>query len=85
MDLQPNNPSNLSQSPTHVGIELGGTNYNVAIARPLRDNHHRIIDFHIIARKAGITYENPTQTLEEINAFIKSNQSEQKEGENNTF
>jgi len=46
----------------------------VAIAAPRFDNSSSIIDFDIIARKSGITYENPNQALEEINSFIKQNQ-----------
>jgi hypothetical protein len=46
-----------------VGIELGGTNYNVAIARPVLGHSADILDFDIITQKAGITYENPVQSL----------------------
>lgn len=55
-----------------MGIELGGTNYTVAIARPLSNNNIHIADFAVIARKSGITYESPTQSLQEITTFLKA-------------
>jgi len=42
-----------------VGIELGGTNYNVAIAEPILNNRGEIIDFNIVKRKSGVTYNDP--------------------------
>lgn len=52
-----------SHNRRYVGIELGGTSYNVAIARPVLSPSNNILDFDIIARKSGITYENPAQSL----------------------
>jgi len=46
-----------------VGIELGGTNYNVAIAEPILNNKGEIIDFKIIKRKNGVTYNDPEESL----------------------
>lgn len=57
-----------------VGIELGGTNYNVAIAEPILNNKAELIDFKIVKRKAGITYADPEQSLSEIIEFITAHQ-----------
>jgi hypothetical protein len=46
-----------------VGIELGGTNYNVAIAEPILNNNGEILDFRITKRKNGITYTNPEESI----------------------
>lgn len=43
----------------YVGIELGGTNYSVAIAEPVINNQGEIIDFRILKRKNGNTYFDP--------------------------
>ena len=43
----------------HVGVELGGTNYNVAIAQPVLSQTGDIIDYKIIRRKNGHTYHGP--------------------------
>ena len=42
-----------------VGIELGGTNFNVAIGEPILNNKGQITDFILIKRKNGITYADP--------------------------
>jgi fructokinase len=57
-----------------VGIELGGTNYNVAIGEPLLNNKGQITDFVIVKRKNGITYADPQEALSEIIRFIQENQ-----------
>lgn len=43
----------------YVGIELGGTNYNVAIAESVHNNNGDILDFRVLKRKNGNTYQNP--------------------------
>lgn len=57
----------------HVGIELGGTNYNVAIGRPIFNSKDELMDFQIIAAKDGITYEDPDKVISEIVQFIHTN------------
>ena len=47
----------------YVGIELGGTNYNVAIAESVLNNQGQILDFNIIKRKNGTTYQDPQKAL----------------------
>lgn len=52
-----NNPQQKNkQNQLYVGVELGGTNYNVAVAEPVVSNQGDIIDFKIIKRKNGKTY-----------------------------
>jgi hypothetical protein len=55
---------------------LGGTNYNVAIGRPIHDSKGELMDFEILVTKDGKTYENPDQVVDEIVAFLKSNEPE---------
>lgn len=57
-----------------VGIELGGTNFNVAIGEPILNNKGQITDFFIVKRKNGITYAEPQDSLREIIKFIQENQ-----------
>jgi hypothetical protein len=59
-----------------VGIELGGTNYNVAIGSPVVNNRGDIIDFNIHKRSSGITYTDPSQALAEIIEFVKASSAE---------
>lgn len=61
------------QKRRYVGIELGGTNYNVAVGEPIVNNKGEIVDFKIIKRRNGNTYQDPTQTLKDIIEFIESN------------
>ena len=56
----------------YVGVELGGTNFNVAIAEAVLSSQGEIIDFRIIMRKNGTTYQDPQQSLTEIKEFIES-------------
>jgi len=42
-----------------VGVELGGTNFNVAIAQPIFSQAGEVIDFKIVRRKNGHTYHGP--------------------------
>jgi hypothetical protein len=56
-----------------VGIELGMSNYNVAIGEAITNNRGEIADFNIIKRKNGITSEVPEKTLGEIIKFVKEN------------
>jgi predicted NBD/HSP70 family sugar kinase len=55
-----------------VGIELGGTNYTVAIAEPVFNHQGEVLDFRIVKKKNGTTYQDPVQSLEEIKEFIDS-------------
>lgn len=47
----------------YVGIELGGTNYNVAISQPVLSQTGEVIDFKIVRRKNGQTFHGPEQAL----------------------
>jgi len=58
----------------YVGIELGGTNYNVAIGEAVRNREGKITNFNIVKRKSGITYEDPNKSIQEIVEFIAQSQ-----------
>lgn len=50
----------------YVGIELGGTNYNIAVGVPTLDKTGKIIDFHLTKRDSGRTSNDAFHTLQEI-------------------
>ena len=58
------NKNKQLQDKLFIGIELGGTNYNVAIAQPVTNQQGNIIDFKILKRKNGNTYLDPTKSLD---------------------
>lgn len=72
--LKENSSPKDKRNRRYVGIELGGTNYNVALAEPVFNNKGEIVDFNIIKRRNGNTFTDPTQTLYDIIDFISANQ-----------
>jgi hypothetical protein len=67
---QPSNPNNPAQR-LYVGVEIGVSNYNVAIGEPIFNNKGGVVDFNILKRKSGVTDEDPEKTLREIFSFIQ--------------
>lgn len=61
------------QKKLYVGVELGGTNYCVAIAEADTNRNNDITDFRIVKRKTGHTFASPEDALKEITAFIEQN------------
>ena len=57
--IKSSNTNKSRKSQLFIGIELGGTNFNVAVAEPVISNNGQIIDFDILKRKSGTTYQNP--------------------------
>ena len=64
--------ANRDKKQLYVGVELGGTNYKVAIGQSVTNNKGQVIDFKIIKRKEGVTYNDPKECLAEIVEFISS-------------
>lgn len=67
-----NSKAKGSHHQLYIGIELGGTNFNVAVAEPVLSNQGEVIDFRIIKKKNGTTYHDPSQSIAEIIEFIES-------------
>ena len=57
---------------TYVGIELGGTNYNIGFGHPEFNREGKIVSFSLRKQTSGRTTENAEQTLDEIINYIKS-------------
>lgn len=55
----------------YVGIELGGTNFSVAIGVPHYDEFGRITSFAIRNQMTGRTDPNPETTVDQIKEFLK--------------
>lgn len=53
------------ESNIYVGIELGGTNYNISFGKPEFDNNGTIIDFKLFKQTSGRVTQ-PEETLKKI-------------------
>ena len=63
-------PIQQPQPQNFIGLELGGTNYNVAFGQPEFDNKAKVIGFKIVKQKSGRTSESAEETLSEIIRYI---------------
>lgn len=50
----------------YVGIELGGTNYNIAFGKPESDKNGNLIEFKLVKQTSGRVSDQPENTLREI-------------------
>lgn len=51
----------------YVGIELGGTNYNIAFGKPQFDKNYNLIQFKLIKQVSGrVLVGKPEDTMAEI-------------------